>query len=92
MLFVTKTIHNKMIRAKEKEIKALMKKVEAQEETVKDLRGEIEYEHLENYNNHRKLLAIEKLLKEQDYDSVKNLKNRINTILKEKELDVSKTY
>ena len=59
---------------------------------IEQLREEIEYEHLENYKNHRKLLDIEKLMKEQDYNSAINLKNKIRTILNRKELDVSKTY
>lgn len=34
----------------------------------------------------RKLLAIEKLLQEQDYNNTENLKNKIRTILNKKEL------
>lgn len=56
------------------------------EETQKELRTEIEDEHLENYRNHKKLLAIEKLLQDQDYNNIENLKNRIRTILNKKEL------
>ena len=52
--------------------------------------NEIEYEHLENYNHHQKLLAIDKLLKQQDYNSIENLKNKIRTILNN-ELSNNKT-
>ena len=58
------------------------------EQVHKDLRTEIEYEHLENYRNHRKLLEIERLLKQQDYNSIDNLKNKIRTILNKKELSI----
>lgn len=67
-------------------------KISKLEETQKDLRTEIEDEHLENYRNHKKLLAIEKLLQEQDYNNIENLKNRIRTILNKKELvDLTKS-
>jgi len=74
-------MHNKIVKAKEREIEELQNKINRQEQSQKNLRNEIEYEHLENYNNHQKLLAIEKLLKEQDYNSIENLKKRIRTIL-----------
>lgn len=61
-------------------------KVKKLEESQKDLRAEIEEEHLENYRNHRKLLAIKRVLQEQDYNSIDNLKNKITTILDKKEL------
>lgn len=80
-MFITKNMHNKIVKAKEREIEELQNKINRQEQSQKNLRNEIEYEHLENYNNHQKLLAIEKLLKEQDYNSIENLKNRIRTIL-----------
>lgn len=89
-MFIRKSLHNKMIRAKEKEITELKNKTERQEETIKDLRTEVEYEHLENYRNHRKLLAIDKLLKEQGYNSIDNLKNQIRTILNKKELAIDR--
>lgn len=88
-MFITKNMHNKIIIAKEREIEELQNKINRQEQSQKNLRDEIEYEHLENYNNHQKLLAIEKLLKEQDYNSIENLKNRIRTILN-KELSNNK--
>ena len=88
-MFITKNMHNKIVIAKEREIEELQNKINRQEQSQKNLRDEIEYEHLENYNNHQKLLAIEKLLKEQDYNSIENLKNRIRTILN-KELSNNK--
>lgn len=88
-MFITKNMHNKIVKAKEREIEELQNKINRQEQSQKNLRDEIEYEHLENYNNHQKLLAIEKLLKEQDYNSIENLKNRIRTILN-KELSNNK--
>lgn len=86
-MFISKKLHNRIVKAKEKEIIELTKKTEKQEESIKELRTEIEDEHLENYRNHRKLLAIERLLQEQDYNNAENLKNRIRTILNKKELD-----
>ena len=80
-MFISEKIHNKIVSAKEDEIRELQRKIDKQEESQKDLREEIENEHLENYKNHRKLLEIEKVLQEQDYNSVENLKNRIRTIL-----------
>ena len=91
-MFITRKLHDKIVKAKNNTIIEMQKKIQKQEESLKELREEIEYEHLENYKNHRKLLAIEKLMKEQDYNSAINLKNRIRTILSRKELDVSKTY
>ena len=73
-MFITKNMHNKIVKAKEREIEELQNKINRQEQSQKNLRDEIEYEHLENYNNHQKLLAIEKLLKEQNYNSIENLK------------------
>ena len=80
-MFISEKTHNKIVSAKEDEIRELQRKIDKQEESQKDLREEIENEHLENYKNHRKLLEIEKVLQEQDYNSVENLKNRIRTIL-----------
>lgn len=80
-MFISEKTHNKIVSVKEDEIRELQRKIDKQEESQKDLREEIENEHLENYKNHRKLLEIEKLLQEQDYNSVENLKNKIRTIL-----------
>ena len=80
-MFISEKTHTKIVSVKEDEIRELQRKIDKQEESQKDLREEIENEHLENYKNHRKLLEIEKLLQEQDYNSVENLKNRIRTIL-----------
>lgn len=80
-MFISKRLHNKIVNAKENEIEELQHKIEIQEQSQKNLRDEIEYEHLENYNHHQKLLAIDKLLKQQDYNSIENLKNKIKTIL-----------
>lgn len=98
-MFITKNMHNKIVKTKEREIEELQNKIDRQARSQGDLRREIEDEHLENYNNHQKLLAIEKLLKEQDYNSIENLKNRIRTILnkelsnkKWKQLDNSKIH
>lgn len=91
-MFISENLHNKIVEAKKKEIKTLRKALKNQEEINKDLREENEYEHLENYNQHTKLLAIDKVIKEQDFNSIDNLKNKIRTILDKKELDVRKTY
>ena len=69
-----------------KALKEAERKVERLEISQKSLRAEIEDEHLENYKHQRKLLAIEKLLQEQDYNNTENLKNKIRTILNKKEL------
>ncbi len=89
-MFISKRLHNKIVSAKENEIEELQHKIERQEQSQKNLRNEIEYEHLENYNHHQKLLAIDKLLKQQDYNSIENLKNKIRTILNN-ELSNNKT-
>lgn len=86
-MFISEKLHNKIVKAKEAEIIELKNKTKKQEETIKDLRAEIEDEHLENYRHHKKLLAIERLLQEQDYNNVEDLKNRIRTILNKKEPD-----
>lgn len=91
-MFIRKSLHSKIVKEKEAKITELENKIKRLEESQKDLRTEIEDGHLENYRNHRKLLAIERLLKEQDYNSINNLKNQIRTILNKKELDVRKTY
>lgn len=51
-------------------------KIKKMKESQEELRNEIEEEHLENYKNHRKLLAIEKVLQEQDYNNIDNLKKK----------------
>lgn len=61
-------------------------KIKKMKESQEELRNEIEEEHLENYRNHKKLLAIEKVLQEQDYNNIDNLKKKIKTILDKKEL------
>lgn len=80
-MFISKKLYDEIIGAKEDEIRELQRKIYKQEESQKDLRREIEDEHLENHNNHQKLLAIEKILQQQDYNSVENLKNKIRTVL-----------
>ena len=75
-----------LVDASRKNLETAERKISKLEQSQKDLRAEIEDEHLENYKNHRKLLAIENLLKEQDYNSTENLKNKIRTILNKKEL------
>lgn len=75
-----------LVDASRENLKNAENKIERMEENQKNLRAEIEEEHLENYRNHRKLLAIEKLLQEQDYNNTENLKNKIRTILNKKEL------
>lgn len=94
MFFILKSMHEKMIKVKQKEIEELTNKVERLELINQDLKEEIEHEHLENYHNHRKLLDIDKEVKKQNYASAKDLENRIRRILdrKEKELDCRQTY
>ena len=94
MFFILKSMHDKMIKAKQKEIEELTNKVERLELINQDLKEEIEHEHLENYHNHRTLLDIDKEVKKQNYASAKDLENRIRRILdrKEKELDCRQTY
>ena len=80
-MFISRKMHEKIISAKEQEIKELNRRINKQEESLKDLRDEINCEHLENHKNHRKLLEIKILLQEQDYNNAENLKNKIRTIL-----------
>lgn len=80
-MFISKKMHKEIVSAKEQEIKELNKRINKQEESLKDLRDEIDDEHLENHKNHRKLLEIKTLLQEQDYNNAENLKNKIRTIL-----------
>ena len=65
MFFILKSMHDKMITAKQNEIEELTNKVERLELINQDLKEEIEHEHLENYHNHRKLLDIDKEVKKQ---------------------------
>lgn len=77
-MFISKKLHNKIIKTKEKEIEELQNKVKKQEETMKDLRREINGEHSENYRHHRTLLAIKRLVINFDYRQ----SNSINVIRK----------
>ena len=72
--------------ASRENLKIAEDKIKKMKESQKELRSEIEEEHLENYRNHRKLLAIRKVLREQDYNNIDNLKKKITTILDKKEL------
>ena len=72
--------------ASRENLKIAEDKIKNMKESQKELRSEIEEEHLENYRNHRKLLAIRKVLQEQDYNNIDNLKKKITTILDKKEL------
>lgn len=77
-MFINKKEHNKIIRAKEREINELENKIKRQEESVKDLRRQIEDEQLENYRHHKTFLAIKKLVINFDYRQ----SNSINVIRK----------
>lgn len=74
------------VDASRENLKIAEDKIKKMKESQKELRSEIEEEHLENYRNHRKLLAIRKVLQEQDYNNIDNLKKKITTILDKKEL------
>jgi hypothetical protein len=74
------------VDASRENLKIAEDKIKKMKESQKELRSEIEEEHLENYRNHRKLLAIRKVLREQDYNNIDNLKKKITTILDKKEL------
>lgn len=87
MFLIKRKMHEKIVKAKENEITVLKNKIETQKLIISDLKEEIEHEHLENYKNHKKLLAIRNLLKKQDYGSFENFKNRLRTIMYKKELD-----
>jgi len=75
-----------LVDASREHLKIAEDKIKKMKESQKELRSEIEEEHLENYKNHRKLLAIRKVLQEQDYNNIDNLKKKITTILDKKEL------
>lgn len=66
-----------------KKIKKLQSLVDESRKALKE--AERKVERLE-ISQKRKLLAIEKLLQEQDYNNTENLKNKIRTILNKKEL------
>lgn len=83
-MFVSKKLYNKIVKAKEKEIQRLKRALKREVEISKNLREENEYQHLENHYQHTKLLAIDKVIKEQDFNSIDNLKNKIRTILDKK--------
>ena len=75
-----------LVDASRENLKIAEDKIKKMKESQEELRSEIEEEHLENYRNHRKLLAIRKVLQEQDYNNIDNLKKKITTILDKKEL------
>ena len=75
-----------LVDASRTNLKIVEDKIKKMKESQEELRSEIEEEHLENYRNHRKLLAIRKVLQEQDYNNIDNLKKKITTILDKKEL------
>lgn len=77
-MFINKKEHNKIIKAKEREINELENKIKRQEESMKDLRRQIEDEHLENYRHHKAFLTIKKLVINFDYRQ----SNSINVIRK----------
>lgn len=56
--------------------------IERHREITRDLRSEIEEEHLENYNQHKKLLAIERIVN-KPFGSYKNALNTIKEIKRE---------
>lgn len=66
-----------------KKIEELQSLVDESRKALKE--AERKVERLE-ISQKRKLLAIEKLLQEQDYNNTENLKNKIRTILNKKEL------
>ena len=65
-----------LVDASRENLKIAEDKIKKMKESQKELRSEIEEEHLENYRNHRKLLAIRKVLQEQDYNNIDNLKRK----------------
>ncbi len=75
-----------LVDASRTNLKIAEDKIKKMKESQEELRSEIEEEHLENYRNHRKLLEIRKVLQEQDYNNIDNLKKKITTILDKKEL------
>lgn len=75
-----------LVDASRENLKIAEDKIKKMKESQEELRSEIEEEHLENYRNHRKLLAIRKVLQEQDYNNIDNLKKKITAILDKKEL------
>lgn len=75
-----------LVNVSRKNLETAENRIKKMEESQKDLRREIEEEHLENYRNHKKLLAIKEVLREQDYNSTDNLKKKITAILDKKEL------
>lgn len=75
-----------LVDASRRNLRIAESEIKKMKESQEELRSEIEEEHLENYRNHRKLLAIRKVLQEQDYNNIDNLKKKIATILDKKKL------
>ncbi len=74
-------------KAEYEEKEKYKEQVKKLQEENRILRNDKDDEHLENYNQYQKLLAIEKILREQDYGSIDNLKNKIRTILNKESVD-----
>lgn len=85
-MFISKKAHNKIVKAKEKEITELINKVKRQEKCMKELRRQIEDEHIENYRHHRTLLAIKRLVINFDYRKsnsiqiIRNINNELDNL------------
>ncbi len=67
----------------EKENNLLKKSIKNFEESQKDLRHDIEREHIENYKQHRKLLNIQELIDKTAYGTYIDLLKFRNKIKKE---------
>lgn len=57
-------------------------KIKALEEEKQSLRNDVDSEHLENYKQHKQLLAIERIMKSATYGNYNSLLNAVKEIKK----------
>ena len=71
----------------------LTKKIENLEKEKQNIKSNLEDEHLENQEQHRQLLKIEKLLKGKfgSYIDLLNFKNKVQSIIKNELADANLT-
>ena len=77
----------------EKENERLKNKTEKLETEKQGIKQDLEEEHLENYKQHKKLLAIEKLLNLTfgSYKELLKFRNKVQSIIKNELADANQT-
>lgn len=76
---------NKKIMDAERTNNILNNSITRLDQEKQSIKKDLEYEHMENYEQHQKLLAIEKLLNDPfgDYQSLLKFRNKVRVIIKE---------